>query len=77
MYCTERIDRMWHLSCRVVAATMRQSLKDAKEALAKALQGLEDIRMTPSDDPALSELKADIRRTIKRPAPEDELAAAA
>lgn len=68
---------MWHLKLWVVDAAMRQSLRDAKEALAKALQGLEDIRMTPSDDPVLSELKADIRRTIGRPAPEDELAAAA
>lgn len=42
----------------------RKTLKEAKEALAKALQGLEEIRMTRRDDPKLVELKADIRRSI-------------
>jgi len=41
-----------------------QDIKDAKEALAKALQGLEEVRMIPRDDPKLSALKNDIRRTI-------------
>ena len=42
----------------------RKTLKEAKEALAKALQALEEIRMTRRDDPTLVALKADIRRSI-------------
>lgn len=56
---------------------MRATLKEAQKALARALQDLEATRMTRPDDPALSELKADIRRAIEQPVPEDELAAAA
>ncbi len=55
----------------------RRTLKEAKEALAKALQGLEEVRTIPHDDPKLSALKNDIRRTIARPEPETELANAA
>ena len=44
----------------------RKTLKEAKEALAKALQGLEEVRMIPRDDPKLSALKNDIRRTTGR-----------
>jgi hypothetical protein len=54
-----------------------RSLREAKEALAKALQGLEEIRMTRRDDPKLCALKNDIRRTIQQPEPENEEAAAA
>jgi hypothetical protein len=54
-----------------------KSLREAKEALAKALQGLEEIRRTRRDDPELIELKNDIRRTIQQPESEDEEAAAA
>ena len=42
----------------------RKSLKASKEALEKALRDLEDVRMTRADDPMLTKLKADIRRTI-------------
>jgi hypothetical protein len=42
----------------------RKTLKEAKEALAIALQGLEEVRTIPHDDPKLSALKADIRRSI-------------
>lgn len=52
-----------------------QWLKDVKEALAKALQGLNGIRMTPHDDPQLTALKDDIRRTIEEPPSEHEDAA--
>jgi hypothetical protein len=56
---------------------MRHSLlKEAQAALANALDHLEDVRMTRSNDPALSELKADIRRTITQRDPETELATA-
>lgn len=48
------------------AAMGRKTLKEAKEALAIALQGLEEVRMIPRDDPKLSALKDDIRRTISR-----------
>jgi len=39
-------------------------LNEAQEALATALQDLEQIRMTRCDDPKLVALKADIRRSI-------------
>ena len=55
----------------------QKTLKEAKEALSKALQGLEGIRMTRRDDPKLCALKNDIRRTIQQPESEDEKAAAA
>ncbi len=42
----------------------KKPLNEAREALATALQGLEEIRMTPCDDPKLVALKADIRRSI-------------
>lgn len=42
----------------------KKTLNEAKEALATALQGLEEIRMTRRDDPKLVALKADIRRII-------------
>jgi len=42
----------------------KRTLNEAKEALATALQGLEQIRMTRRDDPKLVALKADIRRSI-------------
>jgi len=42
----------------------KKILNEAKEALANALQGLEQIRMTRRDDPKLVALKADIRRSI-------------
>jgi hypothetical protein len=48
-----------------------------KEALAKALQGLEQIRMTRPDDPKLCALKNDIRRTVEQPELENEENAAA
>jgi hypothetical protein len=44
-----------------------EDISASQEALANALDGLEDTRMTPSDDPALSKLKADIRRSITKP----------
>jgi hypothetical protein len=44
-----------------------EDLSASEDALANALDGLEDTRMTPSDDPALSKLKADIRRSITKP----------
>jgi hypothetical protein len=44
-----------------------EDLSASEDALAQALDGLEDTRMTPSDDPALSKLKADIRRSITKP----------
>ncbi len=53
-----------------------RTLKEAQEALAKALKDLEATRMTRHDDPALSQLKADIRRTIERVAQEPELTSA-
>jgi hypothetical protein len=58
---------------------MRQkTLREAKEALSKALRGLEEIRMTRRDDAKLCALKNDIRRTIQQPeSEEDEKAAAA
>ena len=78
MYCTEQTLEKWHLKLGVVVAAMRQkSLREAKEALAKALQGLEQIRMTLPDDPKLSALKNDIRRTVEQPELENEENAAA
>jgi hypothetical protein len=43
------------------------SLKKSKEALDHALQDLENTRLTPPDHPKLSELKAEIRRAIRKP----------
>jgi hypothetical protein len=51
----------------------KKTLHEAKEALATALQALEEIRMSHRDDPKLVELKADIRRSI---APHQESKAA-
>jgi hypothetical protein len=51
--------------------SLKQGKKQEKEALARALQDLEGIRMTRRDDPKLSELKDDIRRTIEQPDPEN------
>ena len=42
----------------------KKTLNEAQEALATALQDLEQIRMTRRDDPKLVALKADIRRSI-------------
>lgn len=57
---------------------MFRALKEAKAALVNALKGLEQTRMTPADDPKLSELKAEIRRTIQEQSEdEDDLNAAA
>jgi hypothetical protein len=42
-------------------------LSESEQALANALGSLEGIRMTRQDDPALLELKADIRRKITKP----------
>jgi CHASE3 domain sensor protein len=53
----------------------RRWLNDVKEALAKALQGLNGMRMTPADDPQLAALKDDIRRTIEEPRSEKKEAA--
>ena len=47
-------------------------LKEVKAALANALKGLEQTRMTPPDDPHLSELKGDIRRTIQQKEKEED-----
>lgn len=52
--------------------SLKQRRKDTKEALAGALQGLEDVRMTPSDDPKLAALKKDIRGTVEQAEPENE-----
>lgn len=52
-------------------------LKEAQTALANALGDLEAVRMTRNDDPALSELKADIWRRIGQRDPETEFATAA
>jgi hypothetical protein len=41
-----------------------RTLKEAQQALADALRDLEATRMTRHDDPVLTELKADIRRSI-------------
>jgi hypothetical protein len=54
----------------------KKTLNEAKEALANALQGLEQIRMTRRDDPKLVALKADIRRSIG-PNPKSKAAKAA
>jgi hypothetical protein len=43
-----------------------ESLKKSQEALNDALQDLETTRLTPPDDPKLSELKADIRRATEK-----------
>ena len=51
---------------------MRQTLKETVAALAKVLRDLEATRMTRQDDPALSGLKADIRRTLEKADSEDE-----
>ena len=52
---------------------MRHSLLEESQAdLANALHHLEDTRMTRNDDPELSELKADIRRTVEQATAEDE-----
>jgi hypothetical protein len=56
---------------------MRQTLKETVAALAKVLRDLEATRMTRHDDPALSGLKADIRRTLEKADPEDEPSEAA
>jgi hypothetical protein len=47
----------------------RKLLKASNAALATALRDLEATRMIPKDDPVLSKLKADIRRTIERDPP--------
>lgn len=52
--------------------SIKQVKKETKEALAEALQGLEGVCMTRRDDPKLSALRDDIRRTIERPEPEKE-----
>lgn len=48
---------------------MRRSLKETrkqeKEALARAFQSLEGVKMTRREDPKLAELKDDIRRAIR------------
>jgi hypothetical protein len=52
-------------------STMRfESLEKSQEALDNALRDLETTRMTPSDDPKLAKLKADIRRAIDKRRPE-------
>jgi hypothetical protein len=43
----------------------RDPLKESQQDLVKALADLEGTRMTPPDDPNLSELKDNIRRAIK------------
>lgn len=50
----------------------KQVKKEAKKALAEALQGLEGVCMTRHDDPKLSALRDEIRRTIEVPEPENE-----
>ena len=50
--------------------SLKQAKKEEKEALARALKDLESVRMTRGDDPKLSELKDDIRRSVKRLDPE-------
>lgn len=52
-------------------ATHLKTLEDSHEALANALRDLETVRLTRPDDPSLSELKDDIRRTIERNHPEN------
>jgi hypothetical protein len=64
MFRTEHSDRMCILVSGRCCMGRKKALKEAKEALANALQGLEEIRMTRRDDPKLIELKADIRRSI-------------
>lgn len=43
----------------------QQLLREAQEALANALRGLECTRMIRQDDPGLSSLKEDIRRIVQ------------
>lgn len=61
----------------VMLGDMRQTLKETVAALAKVLRDLEATRMTRQDDPALSGLKADIRRTLEKADSEDEPSEAA
>jgi len=57
---------------------MRHTLLEESQAdLANALDSLEDTRMTRNDDPALSALKDDIRRTVQNAEGEAEPHAAA
>lgn len=42
--------------------SVKQARVEEKKALSEALEGLEGVRMTRSDDPKLSALKDDIRR---------------
>ena len=65
MFLTEQSDRMCILvSGRCGMGHKKRTLNEAKEALATALQSLEEIRMTRRDDPKLVALKADIRCSI-------------
>jgi hypothetical protein len=47
---------------------LKQAKKEEKEALAQALEDLESVRMIRRDDPKLSALKHDIRRSVEQPA---------
>ena len=44
----------------------RTYLREAKEALAKALKGLEEAPMVLHDDPKLIAVKEEIRRTMEK-----------
>ncbi|HKW16188.1 MAG TPA: hypothetical protein VJO35_01640 [Terriglobales bacterium] len=49
-------------------ARVKQQLRlrdEALEALRQSLHDLESLRMVKSDEPAISELKADIRKTLQ------------
>ena len=62
---------MWQPNGTLAWSAVRdESLEKSREALDNALHDLETTRMTPSDDPKLSELKADIRRAIDKRRPE-------
>ena len=73
MYGSEQNRVRWHHR-----GVMRHTLLEESQAdLANALDSLEDTRMTRNDDPALSALKDDIRRTVQNAEVEAEPYAAA
>jgi hypothetical protein len=68
------LERFDELDRALVARTMRRADARAKEdstrnlavhALHKSLEQLETVRMTPNNDPALNQLKRDIRERIR------------
>lgn len=65
--------RVQHLDSRIPKSTTPLQIKrqltlrdEALEALKQSLHDLESVRMFKADDSSVSELKADIRKTIAR-----------